>query len=270
MVHQPWSPNWYKDSYYIKFSGDTSINQMNYIKMWECDDEFGYDWYLKGYGRSDSNGDIYFRSTSGWEGLAYRFDVNVGDTFTIANPFHPDEFTVEVLEIDTVIVEPASSNRKRIKISTYDSTFWGGEEYWIEGIGSLAGIINSGFHVYLLTGAEFTALCYWKNNNLIYSNPAWNSCYYTWVGTPELAIKPAEIIIQPNPLVTKSHITLKGFHEDNYLLEITDMFGKRIKQYLIQQDEEISLHRGIFSSGLYMVTLFDGKKIIARKKLLIN
>ncbi len=73
MVHQPWSPNWYKDSYYIKFSGDTSINQMNYIKMWECDDEFGYDWYLKGYGRSDSNGDIYFRSTM--DGKAWHTDL---------------------------------------------------------------------------------------------------------------------------------------------------------------------------------------------------
>lgn len=269
MIYQSWG-TWYKESYHIKFSGDTTINQMNYLKMWECDDEFGYDWYLRGYGRSDTSGDIYFRSTNGWEGLAYRFDVNPGDTFTVANPYYVYNFTAEVLEIDSVFVEPVNEYRKRIKISDFDSTTWAEEEYWIEGIGSLAGIINSGFHVHLLTGAEYTALCQWENDSLVYSHPVWNSCYYTWVGTSELTEKPIEILIKPNPMADKSHIKLKGLHLGKYQLEITDMFGKVMRQYSAQQDEKITIHRGTFSSGLYLITLYDGNTIIGRKKLLVQ
>lgn len=269
MIYQSWG-FWYKQSYYIKFSGDTTINQLNYLKMWESDDELCTDWYLKGYGRTDTNGDIYFRSLTSWEGLAYRFNVNPGDTFTIANPYYPDIFTAEVLEIDTVFIEPINEYRKRIKLSDFDSTTWAEEEYWIEGVGSLAGIINSGFHVHLLTGCEYTTLCQWKNLNLIYSNPDYNSCFYTFVSDSEIASESPEIIIQPNPLIDKSHITLKGFHDNNYHLEITDMFGNIVRKYKIQQDNDFTIHRAKLSSGLYIISLSSRNNIIARKKLIVQ
>ncbi len=79
-----------------------------------------------------------------------------------------------------------------------------------------------------------------------------------------------EIIIQSNPLVNKSYIIVKGLHFDNYQLEIRDIYGKNVCEYNIQQNKDILLDRGLFKSGLYIITLFDGNNVIARKKLIVQ
>jgi len=203
------------------------------------------------------------------EGLVYKFDVNPGDTFSVSNPFHIYDFVAEVAEVDQVYIEPANEYRKRIKITDYEGNSWGEEEYWVEGIGSLAGILTSGFHLYSLTGGVHDALCQWKNNVLIYSNPSFNFCFNI-VSTPEMTDESTEIIIQPNPLMNKSYIVVKGLHFNNYQLEIRDIYGKNVCEYSIQQNKNIILDRGLFKSGLYIITLVDGNNIIARKKLIVQ
>ena len=262
-------PPWYKQSYYVKFAGDSTINQMNYLKVWESDDEQYTEWYQRGFIRSDTNGNIFLRDLVNNEGLSYKFDVNPGDTFSLFNPFHFYIYTAEVLDVDSVYIEPVNEYRKRIKITDYEGTIYAQDEYWIEGIGSLAGILCSGFHVYSLTGSFCDALCQWKNNNLVYSNPDYNSCFII-VSTLEMTDESTEIIIQPNPLVDKSYIIVKGLHFCNYQLGIRDIYGKNVCVYNIQQNKDIILDRGLFKRGLYIITLIDGNNVIARKKLIVQ
>jgi hypothetical protein len=95
-------PPEYRISTYHKFQDDTLIDQTSYKKIWESQDEQHIDWELKGFIRSDTNGDIYVRDQLNYEGLIYRFNVQVGDTFTIFNPFNFGlVFQVLVTEIDS-------------------------------------------------------------------------------------------------------------------------------------------------------------------------
>ena len=269
MEWQNWSPPWVKFPYYVKFFGDTIINQFEYLKIWETEEEDSTNWYQRGFIRSDSNGNVYIRNLINYEGLVYKFDVNPGDTFSVSNPFHFYDFVAEVEEVDQVYIEPANEYRKRIKITDYEGNSWGEEEYWIEGIGSLAGILTSGFHLYSLTGGVHDALCQWQNDSLVYSNPGFDFCFNI-VSTPEISDKPIFIDINPNPLINKSQLVIKGLPDANYKLMINDIYGKNIYEYSIQQNKDILLDRRLFKSGLYIITLFDGNNIIARRKLIVQ
>ena len=226
------------------------------------------DWYMIGYAREDTNGDVYFKRNSE-EGLAYKFDVSVGDTFTMNNPFHMLTFTAEILAIDTVNIKPSNEDRKRIKLSEYNST-WSGEEYWIEGVGSMAGIIWSGNDVVPLTGEELYSLCQWDYDLLVYSNPEWDECFITTVSTDEIQEPEPCIIIQSNPLTDQSIVSVKFLDSNNLSIDIHDIFGKLVQTYPVDQDSKIVLHRSQFKSSLYIVSLNDGNKTIAREKLLIQ
>lgn len=270
MEHQSWAPPlWVRFPYYVKFSGDTTINQLNYLKIWETDEEDSTNWYQQGFIRSDSNGDIYMRDLIDNEGLVYKFDVNPGDTFSVSNPFHIYDFVAEVAEVDQVFIGPANEYRKRIKIIDYEGISWGEEEYWIEGIGSMAGIITSGFHLYSLTGGVHDALCQWQNNSLVYSNPGFNFCFNI-VSTPEISDEPIGISINPNPLKNKSKVVIEGLADANCTLLISDMYDKKIIEYNFKYSKEITIERRLFNSGLYIISLIDRNNIIARKKLIVQ
>lgn len=269
MEWQDWQPPFVKFPYYVKFTGDTVINQLEYLKIWRTAEEDSINWNQLGFIRSDTNGDIFMRNLINNEGLVYKFDVNPGDTFSFSNPFLYYDFIAEVLEVDQVYIEPANEYRKRIKITDYDGNSWSSEEYWIEGIGSMAGIITSGVHIHLLTGGVYDALCQWQNNSLVYSNPNFDFCFNI-VSTPENYAETISISIDPNPLVGKSNIIIKGHPKSNFRLVINDIYGKIIYEYNCQQFKHITLDRHIFQTGIYIVSLIQENNIIARKKLIVQ
>ena len=260
----------YKITYYHKFIGDTVINQIDYNKVWKSVDENHLYWNNIGFIRSDDNSDIFFRNHMGVEGLMYKFDVIQGDTFTINNTYlYGWTFTVEVIEIDSVLVSPLGQYLKRIKLKDADEPF-SFEEYWIEGIGSLAGILYSGFHVHPLTGgASYNLLCQWKNDTLTYSNPGYPYCFNTTVSVSELPEEIPILSVYPVPLTSQSYISLNPNNINNGILEIRDIFGNLLKKVSIAQNNKILIDRRNFKPGIYIITLFDGEKLISRKKLLV-
>lgn len=262
-------PPEYRISTYHKFQDDTLINQTSYKKIWESQDEQHIDWELKGFIRSDTNGDIYVRDQLNYEGLIYRFNVQVGDTFTIFNPFNQGfVFQVLVTEIDSTFIIPANQFRKRIKL--IGNQLWAGEEYWIEGVGSLAGIIVSGADIVQQTGwAMYDALCQWQNDTLVYSNPEYNSCFIT-VSTPEISNETSEIIIKPNPLINQSAVIVKSHSSKCLSLNIHDILGNLTHTYQFPQNFNIILHRSQFKRGLYILTLQKENNILKKTKLIVQ
>lgn len=264
-----WLPPEYRISSYHKFQEDTLINQKYYKKIWETLDEQQLNWELKGFIRSDTNGDIYARDLLNEEGLIYKFNVQVYDTFTIYNPFNEWlVFQVIVTEIDSIFIIPANQFRKRIKLEGND--IWAGEEYWIEGIGSSAGIIQSGADIVQLTGwAMYDPLCQWQNETLVYSNPEYNSCFIT-VSTPEISNVIPEITIQPNPMVDLSNVIIYGLPNGNYQFEIYDIFGRNLYNRQVSGDTTIDLNRNQFKSGLYIISLSNEIKTLSVHKLIVK
>jgi hypothetical protein len=257
-------------SQYVRFSGDTTINLLDYKKVWTSNTALMTNWSLAGFIRSDADNQVYLRDTYGWEGLIYKFDLLPGDTFTMYNPFGSYIFVAEVLEVDSIFIEPSNEKRKRIRLGAYEGMPWNQEEYWIEGIGSLAGILNSGQHIYPLTcGGDPQLLCYLWNGNVVYSNPDFNSCYITGV-TENGEDLIAELNIHPLPLSDQTIISINNYHGNNLTIEIRDISGKLIYTHGIDQNNEIGLYRNDFKSGCYFVTLKDKTNAIKTKKLIVH
>ncbi|NOX47336.1 MAG: T9SS type A sorting domain-containing protein [Chlorobi bacterium] len=260
-------PPWYKKTYYHKFMGDTVIDQLTYVKVWQSEDENYQSWTPNGYIRSDENGDVYCLSNNFYGGLIYRFDVQVGDTFTIYNP-SSWQFQVEVLSVDSVFVSPLGQYRKRI-VLTAPEVGWATEESWIEGIGSMAGILNSGFQAVPLTGSWYDMLCEWQDGTKVFSNPDWPYCFMTTVSTPETPENKQGITIFPMPLVSNSVIGINKQLKNGRII-IVDVFGKTIKEIAVSGRESIPIQKGGFKPGVYIVLLYDGVRFVERVKLTVQ
>jgi hypothetical protein len=267
LSYSSWMPSMHMTRY-NKFLGDTLINQTEYMKVWEATDEGYSNWILKGFIREDTNGNILLRTLYDEEGLIYKFNVNSGDNLTINNPFYCTPCPTTVLDVDSVFIELSNEWRKRITLAPINP--YGSEEYWIEGIGSLAGILHSSYHILPLTGGGYDLLCYWENESLIYSNPDYNFCYSSTVSSPDISISETGIIIYPNPVVNQSRISINFPNKKNIKIEIRDIWGKLIKRFQVNSSNEIILNRSQFNSGLYIISINDENKIIAQKKLIVQ
>jgi len=266
MVYVTWNPPFYRQTYYHKFMGDTIIDELNYMKVWQSEDEYYQNWTHNGYIRSEENGDVFYYSNNFNGGLIYRFDVQVGDTFVTNNPGQWI-LQVEVISVDSVLISPLDEYRKRVIITDAEYPYF--EETWIEGVGSLAGILNSGFHANPLTGALFTTLCEWQDGTKVFSHPDWSSCFMTTVSTPENPENEPVLTIFPMPLENNSVIKINKQLNDGRIVFV-DMFGKTVKEMATSNEETISIQRDSFSPGIYIVSLYDESRFVDRVKLLVK
>ena len=176
----PWSPpepqHKYTDIY--KIEGDTLVDGVSYKVMYTTRNEDFTGWSVCGVIRETEDRQVlYRRDGSSYDEILYDFSMEVGDTIIMnGSGFYPDwMFVVETNEI-LINGEP----RKQIVLE-YS---WGDQEVWIEGIGSLYGIIDSGS--LFLTGGSTNLLCYYEDGDLIWQNttPGYDECYMVYPTPP--------------------------------------------------------------------------------------
>ena len=111
------------------------------------------------------------------EVLLYDFNLTVGDTVNV-NWF---DQKLGVLEESEVQVN--GNMRRMLGLAEYyeDGTIGEVEEYWIEGVGSTYGFLNSGYEA--MVGAYIQLLCYHENSNLIWDNEEFEDCVMNSDGT---------------------------------------------------------------------------------------
>ena len=102
------------------------------------------------------------------EVLLYDFNLSVGDTVTV-NWMHQQLIVLEESE-----VEVGGTMRRKL--------IFGPDEYWIEGVGSSYGFLNSGSEG--LVGSFIHLLCYHENGNLIWNNEEFDDCVMNSDGEP--------------------------------------------------------------------------------------
>ena len=102
------------------------------------------------------------------EVLLYDFNLSVGDTVTV-NWMHQQLIVLEESE-----VEVGGTMRRKL--------IFGPDEYWIEGVGSSYGFLNSGSEG--LVGSFIQLLCYHENGNLIWDNEEFDDCVMNSNGEP--------------------------------------------------------------------------------------
>lgn len=241
---------------YSKFSGDTVIGSDHFMKIYQSTDSLQLNYVETAYIREDSTHKVYYRNLQGTHTyLIYDFNAEVGDTITIWG--HP---SMIVDTVDSVYI--GNAFRKRIHFS-----YWGGES-WIEGIGSMRGVLG-GWWVGAIGGGE-QLLCYFENNILKYHNPGYVTCYYDYVGINESERPAIRVTILPNPVVSTSVLRIESILDKEYILEIYSIHGERIKTCVIQKNIKVFIHKSDYASGLYMYRLITSSSEVITGKFIVE
>ncbi len=203
-----------------------------------------YYYSVNNYGflREDTlNKKVFFKRDNilNEEILLYDFNIVVADTFKGNNQ------SLVVLSADSISIN--NHFNKRIKLKNSYS-FNSDTIIWIEGIGSLNGLF------YLNDGLfdQNQLLCYWKNNNLLYSlnNPLYQCLFALMTDLSETkTIK--DISIFPNPTMD-----IINFNNIENIAEIAiyDIQGKNIMtNKIIKEKSFIDLKS--LSNGIYILQI---------------
>jgi len=228
---------------FITFRQDTIININHYKKVFHALDSNHLVWGCIGFIREDSASKVFYKSVQdSSERLLYDFGAQVGDTVTIDNGL---TFDLIVDSIDSIFVYNKYMKRILFQMSP---------EIWIEGIGSMAGVLQSGLS--LLTGQIDELLCYYENDTLKLSNTYYQECFYNNVGINEIEKNEIKTKLYPNPVVGTSTFLIEGNPDKKYfVLEIYSVIGTRIKTIIINNDKQTVIRKSDFSSGLYFYKL---------------
>ena len=250
---------YYKSTHFIKFKGDTIINDTMYKKVLKAEDEFHNNWELNGFIREDSTQKVYYKyNLAVNEKLIYDFQPNINDTFY----FTQYDYLI-VGGFDSIKIN--DQYRKVINLSCPSAPYI--TEKWIEGIGSTEGVIYSGYS--LITGSDFELLCFYENDTLSYIDSSYNECYYNTYGVIENIFVNSSFIIYPNPTTQTINISFNNQQNMPYTFELYNYYGEIICKKQIINSTSFDLSN--ISNGIYFYIIKDNKNfIIHRNKLIIT
>jgi hypothetical protein len=249
-------------TYYIKFEGDTVIDEYEYKRIWRCDEESQQDWNFYGFIRENENNQVFLRPPNYIEGLIYDFNVGLGDSVEAVNLYlNSDTLHFMVSAVDSVFLH--DKYRKRIHLHEYINNK---QEVWIEGVGSLFGILNSCNDSYGSVCGGYESLCYEESGDLIYQHPNYLTCYYEMtVGTDNREM--GSINIYPNP--ASGYVTFDFPDQEKAEIEIIDLNGKKIiKKFAYRGKNILYLHE--VESGVYFINVLSNKRYYPPYKLIVD
>ncbi|MDP2723244.1 MAG: T9SS type A sorting domain-containing protein [Bacteroidales bacterium] len=252
-IEPPFDTTYLTESFWT--NGDTLVNSFVYKKVYSTTEENPVNWDLWCLMREDSNKKVWIRRPpSEIDNLMYDFTVEAGDSILVGF-FEPVYIFVDSISIVTI----NQQERKKYWFSCKARPYY--KETWIEGIGSDKGICWSGSAS--VVGGWFRLLCMSENQELIYANPNYESCYLiTEINETENPL----INIYPNP--AKNTLIIE--HAENFevkSISILNKNGQEIKQF-VSSIEQLDLSE--IKSGMYFIkiSLENGqivKKIVIEK-----
>ena len=236
---------------YHKFYGDTLINDTLYKKVWVSEDENYENWYFFGTFIREENKRVYYREMFQNEGLIYDFNLSVGDSVFLNNPRAATNLWLTLTEIDSVETTDGFRERWKLESSEYSK-----DEYWIMGVGSGAGVLNSGTQIFGGLCGLYTLLCEKENDETIYQNPDFETCYVNHViGIGEHAINKPKLFKVTNKQGSQ-RIEIQFFTQGTKQLSIISLSGKTVFS-TSATTERISINTSIFPQGLYIINCFS-------------
>lgn len=249
-------------TYHLKFEGDTLIGEHIYQRIWRCDEENQINWTFYGFIRENEDHQVFLKPPDYFEGLIYDFGVEIGDTVVARNVYlNSDTLHFIVSEIDSVLL--LDGYHKRITLWEYLNQK---EEIWVEGLGSLYGILNSCNGSYGGLCGSYEALCYELDDLLVYQHPDYTTCHYhVTVNINNYTYKPISVF--PNP--AKDFTVLEFTDERERVIEIFDLSGKKIAKNLLF-DKIFYLNLHLVDRGIYIIKVKDGINSYLPIKLIVD
>ncbi len=169
----PFPPNTYDHTVCYKFSDTVLIDTLRCIKLIaSADTSVGWD-FTGAYLYEDTINESVYLIDGDTIGLLYDFSIDTGDTIFVYNP----------IQGNMTIMMVAESTDSIFYNGKYHKTISFGYDYWIEGIGSLYGILHPGSS---LVGSTEQLVCFYLDMQMEYANPAYSSCFYTAVSIEDI------------------------------------------------------------------------------------
>lgn len=243
--------------YFIKLSSDTLINANNY-KIVNYSENIEFDSSKSvGYIR-ESNNKIYFMDKNTMnEGLIYDFDLSIGNSVMIVNNFlNSSDKTLTIENIDTIEI-----NDQKIRKFKFQNT----DEYWLEGIGSIYGLLNAGFSD--TTGCYYDLTCF-KEESFVYTNPKYSDCQFlTNIIAPINPYVDKRCSISPNPIGNESVLEIENINQSKYNINIYSYCGLKIKSDFFYGNEYI-IYGNNFNRGIYLFSITGDNNVILNGKFI--
>lgn len=172
-VTEPYHYTWETEIQFIE--GDSIIDGVAYKQAWRKSSD-GTGLRIKGFVREE-NKRVYSRILSYYNGeyvlgeevLLYDFNLTEGDTVRTVG-----EAALTLIVIEESEVEVNGSMRRQLGLGYEPWPLGSVYEYWIEGVGSTYGFLNSGSET--ICGSSSHLLCYHENDDLIWDNEEYDSC----------------------------------------------------------------------------------------------
>ena len=230
-----------------KFEGDTTINDLTYKVLWGSADSTYSNWYFESLFREDSTGKV-FRYTPEGEELFYDFGLNTGDQFN--GMIYGCQVQLTVDSTDMVTLENGEMRKRWI--FNYSSYY---QEEWIQGIGSLFGLISVGTEQ---CGIDIydELNCFTENDTLKYDNPDYEPCFYTTVGITETKAK-QKLKVTPNPFTHQIKLTFNYSENIDYEIRLLNAQGIVLKKYNSISSGELNINTDFLTKGIYFIRFFE-------------
>jgi len=232
--------------YYIKFSGDTLIGDKNYKNVLRSDDSLKISWKVIGQIREDATGKVFWTdgNNSCEEQLLYDFSLEQGDSILT--------YSEEYAHVDSVRFRYLGASEEPLKFIYLQHYY-----VWIEGVGSQDGILN-GLQYIFLTGEGGKLICYSENDQLIYHDEDFSSCFpanSSGIGEHN-SDEPENGFIAVSQINSFIRFTFQELQTDASIIRIYDLDGKEIEILPVNGQEQIDMPAGQYPPGLY-IFLFD-------------
>ena len=169
---------------FLHTEGDTLMNEKHYKKLISCADSFCVKKSLKSFIREESG--KVFLSNKTEELLQFDFNLQQGDTMIMDFLQNTERDIRLYIRIDSVKSIALLGNTKRIVqyVTVFDYYNSRLQEYsindaFVEGIGSLKFGLEYPIQLFITgsIGCRQNLLCFNSGDDLIYTNPEYNSCY---------------------------------------------------------------------------------------------
>lgn len=249
-------------SYAHRFANEITIGDKTFREVLYSEDPQYAFWTPVGLVYEDNESRVFaYDFVSDTIRLLYDFGVRQHDTikFHFFQGYHymGNYFiTAHVDSVDSVFF--ADKYRKRIQMTyIYDKKYFGSET-WIEGIGSLLGVMNTGKGDWVGTADEL--LCYWEKGVLKYGS----YCYASNVGIGEEHLSAANVTVCPNPVSFRSVLKIDSRQPfDFFTIEIFSASGIKIVSKKLKQVNHFEIRKEDFQKGVYAFTIItsNGERI---------
>ena len=158
-------------SSYVKFAGDSTLNDLIYKKVYRSRSEAQRGWTFEGLIRETDTGTVYYRHHSDTvDNLLYDFGVEENEGIQSV------DFEDITYYIDSIRLKPFGEYMEMRKHFYISRNHRYNCETWVEGVGSLRGVLSD-LSFLEMVGEGRNLVCFSENDTLKYIDNPCNTCF---------------------------------------------------------------------------------------------